>query len=50
MNTYQTAKELNRVQWWTKRLKGIKQGNVITLESGSFNLELYNKIKEVKAK
>ena len=48
MNTYQTAKELNVVQWWTKRLKGIKQGSVITLESGSFNLALYDEIKEAK--
>lgn len=48
MNIYQTAKELNKFQWWTKRLKGIKQGRVITLESETFNLELYNKIKALR--
>lgn len=47
-NIYQTAIELNVVKWWTKRLRGIKQGSIITLESGSFNLALYNEIKEAK--
>jgi hypothetical protein len=48
MNLYLDVKEVVIRNWWRKTIKGVKNGNVLELERGSFNEELYRNYLEAK--
>lgn len=47
MNLLLSEKEIAIRSWWKKTIKGVKNGNVLKLERGSFNEDLYQKILEI---
>ena len=47
MNLLLSGKEIAIRSWWNKTVKGVKNGNVLKLEQGSFNEDLYQKILEI---
>jgi hypothetical protein len=48
MNLLLSEKEIAIRSWWKKTIKGVKNGNVLKLEQGSFNENLYQKYLKAK--